>query len=220
MSAWESVGTTYIEAATSAMPLHRALVFAVGLGGSVAVREQTHLSIFETLARIPLSDMTSLATGPLSKAVFADVLLGIALVVGGWVFSRLMLRAVFALAARSTNLWERARASAARSPIDPEQPLADRQAALELIDKSLDEPRARLRSRGAAAELTASLGLGCLLAAYWGNALDGILGVALTVVAVGLQVSSVRLFLSDYLGPAMLKARVLGKKPPLPTSIV
>lgn len=130
MSAWESVGTTYIEAATSAMPLHRALVFAVGLGGSVAVREQTHLSIFETLARIPLSDMTSLATGPLSKAVFADVLLGIALVVGGWVFSRLMLRAVFALAARSTNLWERARASAARSPIDPEQPLADRQAAL------------------------------------------------------------------------------------------
>lgn len=220
MPAWDSIGTTYIEAATSALPLHRAVVFAAGLGGSLAVRQQTHLSIFETVARLPLSELASLSTGPLSKAVFADLLLGVALVTGGWLLSRLVLRAVFALAAKSTNLWDRARASAAQTPIDPRQSLADRQAALELIDKSLDEPRSRLRSRGAAAELIGGLGLGCLVAAHWGNVLDGLLGVVFVTVAVGLQFSSVQLFLADYLGPAMLKAQLQGRKPPSPTSVV
>lgn len=220
MSAWDSIGSTYVEAATSALPLHRAVVFTAGLGGSITVRQQpTHLSIFETLARIPLSELISLSTGPFSKAVFADVLFGIALVTSGWIFSRLVLWAVFSLAARSTNLWKRARASAEQTPINPEQSLADRQAALELIDKSLSEPRSRLRSRAASAELLAGLGLGCLLAAYWGNILDGLLGTVLIVLSIGLQVSSVKLFLTDYLGPAMLKARLQGRKPPNPTSI-
>lgn len=220
MSTWETVGTTYVEAVTSAMPLHRALVFATGFSGSLAVRDQTHLSIVETLARVPLSNLTSLATGPLSKAIFADVLLGIALVVGGWVLARLVLRAVFALAARSTKLWERAGASAAQSPLDLTQSLSDRQAALDLIEKSLDEPRSRLRVRAAAAEVTAGFGIGCLAATYWGNVLDGLLGAFLLMLLIALQVSSVRLFLADFLGPAIVKARLLGREPPIPTSVV
>jgi hypothetical protein len=219
MSAWDSISSTYVEAATSALPLHRAVIFVAGFGGSLAVRQQTHLSIFETVARIPLSELISLSTGPFSKAVFADVLIGVALVTSSWIFSRLVLRTVFALAARSTNLWERARISAAQAPIDPKQSLADRQAALELIDKSLDEPRARLRSRGSAAELIGGLGLGYLLASHWGNLLDGLLGAVLALVSISLQVGSVQLFLSDYLGPAMLKAQLQGRKPTGLTSV-
>ncbi len=219
MSAWESIGTTYVEAATSALPLHRAVVFAAGFGGSVAVNQQTHLSIFETIARIPLSELASLSTGPFSKAVFADVLFGVALMASAWIFSRLVLWGIFALAARSTDLWERARVSETQTPIDPQQSLADRQSAMELIDKSLEEPRARLRSRSAAAELIGGLGLGCLIAAHWGNMLDSLLGVVLVVVSVSLQVGSVQLFLAEYLGPSMLKARLQGRKPKGPTSI-
>ncbi len=217
MSVWDSISTTYVEAATSALPLHRAVVFATGLGGSLAVRQQTHLSIFETVARIPLSELASLSAGPLGNAVFADVLFGIALVTSGWLFSRLVLWVVFTLAARSTNLWERA--SAAQTPIDPQQSLADRQAALDLIDKSLSEPRARLRARGAAAELLGGVGIGCLVGAYWGNVLDGLLGAVWLLVSIGLQVSSVRLFLADYLGPAMVKAQLQGRKPSGPSSV-
>lgn len=220
MSLWDSVGTTYVEAATSALPLHRAIVFGAGFMGSLAVRQQTHLSIFETLARIPLSDMASLTTGPLSKAVFADVLLGVVVAAGGWLFSRVVLRCVFALAARSTDLWARVRDATAQVPIDPSLPLADRQKAMELIDASLVEPRARLRSRGAAAELLGGMGIGCLLATHWGNVLDASLGVAFALVAVGLHVSSVQLFLADYFGPALLKAQLQGKKAQLLTGIV
>lgn len=219
MSVWDSIGTTYVEAATSTLPLHRVLVFTAGFVGSLAVHQQTHLSIFETIARIPLSDLTSLSNGPLGKAVFADVLLGIALAFLGWCFSRVVLRTTFALAARSTNLWERARTSTTNAPSDPHQSLSERQTALELIDKSLIEPRARLRSRCAAAELLGGLGIGCLIGAHWGNLLDVLLGTVMTVASVGLQVSAVQLFISDYLGPAMLKAKLQGRKPPDPTGV-
>ena len=219
MSTWDSIGSTYIEAVTSALPLHRSIVFIAGFGGSVTVRQQTHLSIFETMAQIPLSELVSLSIGLFSKAVFADVLFGVALMARGWILSRVLLWTVFSLAARSTDLWERARVSAMQTPIDPQQPLADRQSALELIEKSLSEPRARLRSRGAAAELIGGLGLGYLIAAYWGNIIDGLLGTVLVLISAGLQVGSVQLFLAEYLGPAMLKARLQGRKPNGPTSV-
>jgi hypothetical protein len=132
------------------------------------------------------------------------------------------IRPVFeaALAARSTDLWERMRISRASQHNNQLQSFSERQTALEFIDKSLSEPRARLRSLCAVAELLGGLGVGCLIAAFWGNILDGILGAAISSVAIGLQVSAVQLFIADYLGPAMLKAKLQGRKPPEPTGIV
>jgi hypothetical protein len=219
MSLWDSVGTTYVEAATSALPLHRAVVFAAGVFGSLAVHNQTHRSIFETVAQLPLAEMASLSTGPLSKAMLADLMFGIGAVICGWVFSRFSLHLVFALAARSTDFWARIKEAQAQVPIDSTQPLADRQKAMELIDASLKEPRARLRSLGSAAELAGGLGVASLVAAHWGNALDVAFGAVLVLVSLGLQVSSVRVFIADYFGPALYKARLQGKKPPTPARI-
>lgn len=219
MSVWDSIGTTYVEAATSTLPLHRVVVFTAGFVGSLAVHQQTHLSIFETIARTPLTDLTSFSNGPLGKAEFSNVLLGVALAFLGWCFSRLVLRATFALAARSTNLWERARTSIANAPGDLHHSLSERQTALELIDKSLSEPRARLRSRCAVAELLGGLGIGCFIAAYWGNLLDSLIGTVMTCASIFLQVSAVQLFIADYLGPAMLKAKLQGRRPPDPTAV-
>ncbi len=220
MSVWDSIGTTYVEAATSTLPLHRAAVFAVGFVCSVSVNQQTHLSIIETIASIPVSELTSFSNGLLGKAVLADVLIGISLTLIGWIFSRLVLRTIFALAARSTDLWERMQISGTTPHIHPLQSLSERQTALEFIDRSLSEPRARLRSLCATAELLGGLGVGCLIAAFWGNILDGILGVAICSIAVGLQVSAVQFFIADYLGPAMLKAKLQGRKAPEPSGVV
>ena len=154
MSVWDSIGTAYVEAASSALPLHRVVVFAVGFVGSVSVQQQTHLSIIETIASIPVSDLTSLSLG---KALLADVLLGISLVFMGWIFSRLVLRTIFSFAARSTELWERMQGSGASQHSYHLQSFSERQTALEYIDKSLSEPRARLRSLCAVAEFLGGL---------------------------------------------------------------
>ena len=92
----------------------------------------------------------------------------------------------------------------------------DRQAAIEVIDASLEQPRGRLRALNAFAELFCGLGIGLVLAAYWGNALDllsglGMLGLGLTLVTI-----AVRLFLSEYFGPAMVMARIQGRPQPTP----
>jgi hypothetical protein len=219
MSLWDSVSTTYVEAATSAFPLHRAVVFAGGLMGSIAVHHQTHLSIFETLARLPLADITSLTKGPLGKASVADVMAGVAIIIAGWIFSRLTLRLVFALASRSTDLRARVAESEAQAPIDKEQSLADRQKAMELIDASLKEPRVRLRNLGAAAELTSGLAIAGFVAFHWGNVVDFLFAFAMLVTSVVIQTNSVRIFLADYFGPALFKARLQGKKAPAPTGL-
>ena len=76
-----------------------------------------------------------------------------------------------------------------------------------------------MRSLGSAAEMAGGLGVAGLIAAHWGNVLDGALGVVLVLVALGLQVSAVRVFLADYFGPALYKARLQGKKPPTASTI-
>lgn len=220
MSVWDSVGTTYVEAATSALPLHRVVVFIAAVLGSLAVRHQTHLSILETVANISVLELTAISTGVFSRAVLADAAVGFAVVLGGWAFARVTLLVIFALAARSTDLWDRVREASKNLKVDSTQPLADRQAAMEIIDASLADPKARLRSFAAAAELAAGCGMGCLAASYWGNILDALTGIFLVAVTASIQVHSVRLFLAEYFGPALLKAQLQGKRPPSPAVVM
>jgi hypothetical protein len=210
MSIWDSVGTTYVEAATTALPLHRAIVFAIGFIGSLAIKNQTHLSILETVASFPLNDLTSFSTGPLREAIFADVLAGVFLTISGWLVSRVLLRAIFSLAARSTDLWKRVTES--ESAIGPSNSLAERLQLVELIDSSLVETRAHLRSLSGGSELLCALVVGCLLASHWGNVLDIFGGVLSLATAIIVNAASVRIFLADYFGPALLKAQLQGKK--------
>lgn len=210
MSIWDSVGTTYVEAATTALPLHRVIVFGIGFIGSLAIKNQTHLSILETVASLPLNDLTSFSIGPFREAIFADVLVGIFLAASGWFVSRVLLRIIFGLAARSTNLWKRVTES--ELPIGRSQSLAERLQLVELIDSSLIETRAHLRSLSAGSELLCALVVGCLLASHWGNVLDVLGGVVSLATALIVNAASVRIFLADYFGPSLLKAQLQGKK--------
>lgn len=217
-SPWEALGSTYVDAATTAFPLHRAVLFVAGLIGSIAVHHKTQTSVFATIAQYPLADIASLSTGPMSKATFADVLVGLAAVLLGWGLTRIGLRQIFSLAARLTDLWANVKRSELRMSINADQPLTDRQKALELIDGALKEPRARLRSINALAELTCGIGIASLVSSYWGNWIDAAIGGASLIASLALQVVAVRFFLAEYLGPALSKARLQAKKPPGPSS--
>ena len=64
----------------------------------------------------------------------------------GWFFSRLVLRGVFEIAARSTDLAGQVKTAKAKTPaIDARLPIEERQNELDLIDASLEEPRSRIR---------------------------------------------------------------------------
>jgi len=219
MALWDSIGTTYVEAATTALPLHRAVLFLAGFVGSVVVHKQTHLSIFESIANLPLASFTSLSSGPLGEATLADVMVASAVIVGSWIYSRTSLRLIFSLASRSTDLMNRVTVAQAQAPVSPLQPVEERQKAVELVESSLIETRTRLKSMSAVAEMVGGLGVSALVAGYWGNALDLTLGVLLSSGAFLLHISTVRLFLSEYFGPALFKARLQGKQPPSPTSL-
>lgn len=217
MSIWESVGSSYLEAAKIAFPLHRLVVFAAGFVGSVAVGTQTHPSVAETIARLKLVDLASIR-GPLANSALLNIILGIGLVILGWAFSRASLIAVFNLAARGTRLQDRV-----KRPLGPRDPLrdtaSDRQAAVSLIESSLEEPRVRLRALNAFAEMLFGLGSGALIAWLWGNWLDLSIGLLSLLIAVVLDFISVHLFIAEYYGLAFFRAQLQGRKPPDPLDV-
>ena len=218
MSAWEAVSSTYVEAATAALPLQRIVVFAVGFIGSLAVASQTHVSVLETAAKIELSKLTSLTAGPLAFASIGNVLIGLGLVVLAWALSRGLLWSVFALGAKSTDLWSRVNAAKQSKSDQPFMEPAERQATVALLDASLLETRARLRVMSAFAEMLCGLFAGCSISFVWGNALDLAMGLCFFVAALGLHTAAVRLFLAEYFGPALLRAQLQGRRPPTPLS--
>ena len=216
MSAWEAVSSTYVAAATAALPLQRIVVFVVGFVGSLAVTSQTHLSVLETIAKIELSKLTSLTTGPLALASIGNVLIGLGLVVVAWALSRSLLWAVFALGAKSTDLWSRVSAAKSGKSDQPFMEPSERLAAVALLDASLLETRARLRAMSAFAELLCGLFAGCSIGFFWGNALDLAVGLCFFAAAFGLHIAAVRLFLAEYFGPALLRAQLQGRRHPTP----
>jgi len=190
------------------------VVFAGGVLGSLAIQKQTHLSIFETIARLPLAELANLTSGPLSRATIGDLLAGTGAVVIGWCGSRLTLRMTFSVAAKATDLWKRTSTSMAEHRPDEKLSLEDRKKALELIDAGLEEPRSLLRRYNSVTEMLSGFAVLSLLVAHWGNALDLSIGLALGIAVIFCNVGAVRLFLRDFYGPALYRAQLVGKRPP------
>lgn len=218
MSAWETVSSTYVEAASLALPLHRVVVFAAGFFGSLSVASETHLSVLETVLRIELSSLTSLNSGPLALASIGNVFFGFGLVFLAWALSRGLLWAVFTMGAKATNLWSKV--DEANKKYDDRRFIeaAERQASVSLIEASLQETRARVRACNAFAEIFCGLGVGCSIGYLWGNVLDLLVGFCSFAIALTLHVVAVRIFLAEYFGPALLKAQLQGRRPPTPLS--
>lgn len=203
-----------MESATSALPLHRLVLFFCGVLGVLAIKSQTHLSVLETVAHFQLSAFSSLERGVFMSATLGDLAVGFLAVLVGWLGVRASLLLVFSLAGRSTDLWARSRAVVHERPLPRS---ADRRkAAIEVLDASLKEPQGRLRTLTAMSEVLCGAGVGLVFASRWGNVLDLVFGILFLVVTLGLVVGSVRLFVADVFGPAMVKAYLQGRTPPTP----
>lgn len=106
MLSWEAVEKSYTDAITAAFPLHRILIFASGLVITVGIKNQTHLSIFETIANINISYFYSISA-LLKNFVIYDLFFSLSMIFFGWVFSRIILRIFLFLAEKSTDLWKK-----------------------------------------------------------------------------------------------------------------
>lgn len=219
MSAWESVSTTYLEAATAALPLQRLVVFGAGFLGALSVGVQTNSSILQAIAKLEFSKLASVGEGPLAHATIGDALSGVALVTIGWILSRGFLWLVFEFAARSTDLRRRVVADQRHETEMRSLQVGDRQAVVALLESSLQETRGRLRVFGAFAELLFGLSAGSAIAFIRGNIIDLLIGLAFFIVALMLHVIAVRIFLAEYFGAALLKSKIQGRKPPTPFGV-
>lgn len=212
MSAWEEISSTYVEAATQALPLHRIAIFAAGFLVSLVLQNQTHLSALESLAEVPLSELVALDKGLLSKATIGNVLWALLATSGGVIFSKLILRLAYALVDKATD------ASAKAAALDKSWmsgfSIEERKAALELVESGLSEPRARLRAFTSINELLVGIAIVCLVAAFWGNRLDGIVGSVALISAISTHMVAIYVFLTDYYGAALSKAHLQGRRTP------
>lgn len=210
MSLWESIGDTYVDAAKSALPLHRVVVVLIGFVGAIATRKQTHLSLLETISNLPFKGLNFEGSGFLEAARLGDVLVGLGLALAGWAVAKAIVRLVFAWAAKLTDFKRRI----GELPKLAGQSVSELETALKILDTSLAQPKNKLRAMSAAAELCSGVGVAALIGSVWGNVLDASVGITFLGVAFAVQFNAVRFFFSDYLGPALHKAKLLGKKVP------
>jgi hypothetical protein len=212
---WESLGSSYLEAATKAFPLHRAVLFAVGFAFSAIALDHEYKSIFESLASLKLSEAISFDNGILSKSTVANFLWGLACSFAGLIISRLTLRFIFNFTNKIVPVRSKIEAAHIDSPFkNKAATLTEKKEIIEFIDSSLSETRAQLQQLNAAAELCAGLFISLVAASYWGNIIDLGLGIFFGSMLVGIQIRSLFIFLNDYIGGAIFRAQVLGKSPP------
>ncbi|MGJ0223533.1 hypothetical protein ACQUZK_09045 [Streptococcus pyogenes] len=214
MSLWESVGDTYVEAAAALLPLHRALSFAVGFVVSFIALDHDYKSVTESLLHLPLDQFATLKEGLFADAVVANLVAGIAAVIAGWLLSRLTLRGMFAVVARATDYEKRVQEAYSTSAATGVSTVGERKEALEFVESILASPQTGLRRLTALAELASALAVTLLAASYWGNLVDIVCGIAALAISSTFHFLAIRLFLADFLGPAILKATLLGKPVP------
>jgi len=218
MADWSSIADHYGDAVKAALPLQRLALAGLGFLGSLCVDAQKYLSITETLVRVQLSDLSFAAGALLAKAAVGHIVLGLALASLGWLASRAILAALYAVGSRAIRLAEQqapAMAQYRSLTVSREESAA----AIAQLDSIVQGPARRMRALNAAAELAAGVALGAGIAAIWGNALDVLVSLASLLAALALHSVGLRIFLRSYLGPAMVKAAILGLRAPDPSDI-
>lgn len=171
MLSWESVEKTYTDAIQAAFPLHRVIIFSFGVLVSITIKDQTHLSVFESILNIKFSKFVSISE-LLKEIILLDFVFGLFIVFCGWAFSRLVLRCFLFLAARSTKLWEKINSNQPQYDFPKNISISERKEAVEWIDSIITDSRSRIKNINFNSELYAGISIGLLLAFFWGNIID------------------------------------------------
>lgn len=216
MSAWEEIGSTYVESIASTLPLHRLIVASSALLGALAISHQTHLSIAETIASIEIAQLIEAESSTIRKLRVLDIFFGMLLPALAWIASYAATRLVFLLVERGSNLKNRATAAIERFQNIKAMELKERREEIEILDKSLEKTRGTLRRCGSISEILCGFGLLFLISSYWGNILDFSLGVLSLLGGVVSSGISLKFFFRDYYGTALFISQLQGKALPTP----
>lgn len=212
MSSWEDIGSTYSEAVTQALPLHRAVIFLVGFYISIATKNKTHLSAIETLAMVPLNKIKDFDEGFLSNAFVENVFFGVFAILFGVLLSKLMLISVYKLVQKSTKLAFRSKNT--DSTWLNNLSMDDRKAALEVVEMGLLKPRSRLRRISTVNEILCGTAVVLLGASIFCGLFDFVVGFIFLVFAVVNHFYIIKIFISDYYGQALVASQLQGKELP------
>jgi len=90
----------------------------------------------------------------------------------------------------------------------------EKKTAVELIESGLNETRSRIRMLTGLNELLIGLFIAFSVAWHWGNLLDGLLAAVAVVGAFISQMAAIGTFLTEYYGPALVRAQLQGKAAP------
>lgn len=214
MSIWEDIGSNYLEAASSAFPLHRLAVFGVAVLCSLVADCHEYLSVIESLARMPVSEIIDLDYGPISELVVWNIFAGIFATYGAALAKHLITSVLFSQVAKITKFRDKTEAAVRAFPPSQLMSLKDRKRALEIIDAGLEGPKKNLKNFACIAEMFYGFSLVFLFACYWGNILDLMLSVFFGTLAIFLAIKSVFVFLREYFAPALFRSQLVGGRAP------
>lgn len=216
MSAWEEVGSTYVESIANALPLHRLIIAFSAVLGALAISHQTHLSIAETIASIEVAQLINLESGAVLRLKILDIFLGLLLPALAWLASYVVTRLIFLLVDRGSRLENRAIEAAEKYKGIRTMSLKERREEIDILDRSLEKARAKLKKMSSIGEVFCGFGLLFLVSAYWGNALDILLGFLSLIGGMVSSGISLRFFFSDYYGTALFISQLQGRALPSP----
>jgi hypothetical protein len=94
----------------------------------------------------------------------------------------------------------------------------ERQGLIQFLDLSLSEPKKALQKLNATVEISLAASIVCMLTGLRGSRLDLLLFAIFLISSVIVGAVSVHLFLADYFGLSLLRAELLGRKRPTPSS--
>lgn len=215
---WDALGSTYLEAAGKALPLHRALLFFFGFIASLLICADCTLSVIQAVLRLEIKPLIFLDSEIYKGATILNLLAGCAAAVTAVVLSRISLRITFSAICKLINYEQRVDSAFRDSPFKT-SPLKERKEALDFLEIGAAPLRNKLQFFNTVTELLSGAALVLLIAAFWGTWIDALAGFFLLMGLFIVQAFSIHLFLSQYLPIAISRAQLLGKPIPRATDI-
>lgn len=216
MTGWGGISSSYVESITSTLPLHRLVLFGVGFMAALAVANQTHLSIAETICKFRIGDLIDAQSALLKEATVSYVLIGLASPMFGWAIARALTKVAYSIAARGTDLKNRVADALERSRGSVSMDLEERREEIEILERALERPRSNMKRLNSLCENFSGIASVFLVASFWGNAIDIFIGVASLVGGGVSSIFAIRFFFSEYYGAALFLSQLQGRNHPVP----
>jgi hypothetical protein len=190
----------------------------IGVAGylaAIAVSDQTHKSIAESIAQTQIHHLLSFDQLQIRGITIAMLIAGIISTVLAVLIARVVLWLIFLLSCRLTNFWGRVDAQVTNKPFDS-FPIQERQALATFIDATLEGPRITIRRYRVSTEVCSGLSFMFFVAFIWGNLVDLAVAIFFAAACIVQTVQLIRYFHANFFGSALLLAQVQGRPYPKP----